>query len=73
MLNVARLQDRIPAVAELYRYILCTWRSGVTDMRVGGATSQLDLPFLTPLSAAGCGRLQRGVPRWDTSVITSSS
>ena len=28
---------------------------GVLPMRVGGATSQLDLPSLTPLSLAGCG------------------
>ena len=28
---------------------------GVLAMRVGGATSQLDLPSLTPLSIAGCG------------------
>ena len=28
---------------------------GVLPMRVGGATSQLDLPSLTPLSGAGCG------------------
>ena len=27
----------------------------VLPMRVGGATSQLDLPSLTPLSVAGCG------------------
>ena len=39
----------------------------------GGATSQLDLPSLTPLSIAGCGRLQLGVPHWATSVITASS
>ena len=33
---------------------------GVLPMRVwgGGATSQLDAPSLTPLSVAGCGRLQ---------------
>ena len=37
-------------------------------MRVGGATSQLDLPSLTPLSVAGCGRLQLGVPRGATAV-----
>ena len=37
-------------------------------MRVGGATSQLDLPSLAPLSLAGCGRLQLGVPHWGTSV-----
>ena len=28
---------------------------GVLPMRVGSATSQLDLPSLTPLSVAGCG------------------
>ena len=28
---------------------------GVLPMRVGGATSQLDLPSLTPLFVAGCG------------------
>ena len=31
-------------------------------MRVGGAISQLDLPSLTLLSVAGCGRLLLGVP-----------
>ena len=61
----------IPSVAELHRFILCTRCSG--GMWVGGATSQLDLPLLTPLSVAGCGRLQLGVPHWATSVITASS
>ena len=42
-------------------------------MTVGSATSQLDLPSLTPLSGADCGRLQLGVPHWATSVITASS
>ena len=37
-------------------------------MRVGGATSQLDLPSLTPLSVASCGRLQLGIPHWAASV-----
>ena len=46
---------------------------GVVPMRVGGATSQLDLPFLTKLSVAGCGLLQLGIPHWATSVITVSS
>ena len=45
----------------------------VLPMRVGGETSQLDLLSLTPLSVAGCGRLQLGVPHWATSVITASS
>ena len=34
---------------------------GVLPMRVRGATSQFDLPSLTPLSVAGCGRLELGV------------
>ena len=63
----------IPAVAELHRFILCTTRSGGTAHVGGGATSQLDLPSLAPLSVAGCGRLQLGVPHWATSVITASS
>ena len=37
---------------------------GVLPIRVGGATSQLDLPSLTPLSVDGCGWLQLGVPQW---------
>ena len=41
---------------------------GVLRMRVGGATNQLDLASLTPLSVAGCGRLQLGVRHWTTSV-----
>ena len=40
----------------------------VLPMRVGGVTSQLDLPSLTPLSVASCGRLQLGVPDWAKSV-----
>ena len=35
---------------------------------VGGATSKLDLPSLTQLSIAGCGRLQLGVPYWAARV-----
>ena len=41
---------------------------GTALCRVGGATSELDLPLLTPLSVAGCGRLQLGAPHWATSV-----
>ena len=68
MMKVGRLQDRIPAVADLHRCILCTRRSGGTAHEGGGAISQLDLPSLTPLSVAGCGRLELGVPSWATSV-----
>ena len=57
------------------RIAVCnTWSSGGTALcRVGGATSQLDLPCLTPLSVAGYGWLQLGAPHWATSVITGSS
>ena len=41
---------------------------GVLPMRVWGATSQFDLPSSSPLSVAGCGRLELGVPNLATSV-----
>ena len=37
-------------------------------MRVRETASKLDLPSLTPLSVAGCGRLQLGVANWATAV-----
>ena len=74
MLKVTRLQDRIPAVAELHRFTLCTRSSGGTAHEGWGSLmGSLDLPSLTPLSVAGCGRLQLGIPHWATSVITASS
>ena len=36
-------------------YLYSRGSQGVLPMRVGGATRQLDLPFPTPLSVAGCG------------------
>ena len=63
-----KLQDRFPVELRLHRFMLCTRRSGVLPMRVGGATSQLHLPSLTTLSVAGCGRQLLGVPHWGTSV-----
>ena len=72
MLKVARSN---PGMAELHRFTLLYARGaqGVQPMRLGSATSQLDLPSLTPLSVPDCGRLQLGVPHYDTSVITASS
>ena len=72
MLKVAELQDQIPAVAKLHRSILCTRRSGGTAQKDGGVLCQFDLPSLTPLSVAGCGRLQLRVQLWATSVITAN-
>ena len=74
MLKVTRLKDRIPAVAELHRlYYAPGAQAWALPMRVGGATSQLDLPSLTPFSVAGCGRLQLGVPNGLLLYITASS
>ena len=42
------------------RYIFTLYRVGIT-------ASQLDLPSLTTLSEAGCGRLQLGATHWATS------
>ena len=46
-----------PVICSPTRIAVCnTWSSGDTALcRVGGATSQLDRPGLTPLSVAGCG------------------
>ena len=44
-----------------------TWSSGGIAHESGGTTSQLYLPSQMPLSVAGCGRLQLGVPHWATS------
>ena len=63
-----KLQGRFPVKLRLHRFILCTRPSEGTAHEGGGATSQLDLPSLTPLSVAGCGQLQLGVPHWATSV-----
>ena len=58
-----------PVICSPARIAVCTtWSSGGAALcRVGGATSQLDLPSLTPLSVAGCGWLQLGAPHWATS------
>ena len=49
--------------------LLGAWRhSGGTAHEGGEVTSQLDQPALMPLSIAGCGWLQLGVPHWATSV-----
>ena len=63
-----KLQDRFPVKLRLHRFIQCTRRSEGTAHEKEGATSQLDLPHLTPLSVAGCSGLQLGVPYFATSV-----
>ena len=41
MLKIARLQDHIPVVAELHRFILCTRRSGDTAHEGGGCDQSI--------------------------------
>ena len=41
MLKVARLQDRIQAVAELHPFILCTRRAGGTAHEGGGCDQEI--------------------------------
>ena len=63
---------RVPAPVAAASQAICRPRlhrairgaQGVLPTRVGRATSQLDLPSLTLMSAAGCGRLQLGVLHW---------
>ena len=43
-------------------------QGGTALCRLGGVTSQLHLPSLTPLSVGGFGRLQLGAPHWAMSV-----
>ena len=59
---IGRLQDRIVLWLSGTDLYYTRGAQRVLPMRVGGATSQLDLPSLTPLSVASCGRLQQGVP-----------
>ena len=63
---MVKLQDRFSVELRLHRFTLCTRRSGALPMRVGGATSELDVRALMPLYVTGCGRI--GVPHWATSV-----
>ena len=47
----------------------CKWSSrGYCPVNGWGKARQLDLPSLTPLSVADCGRLQMGAVHWSTSV-----
>ena len=68
-----KLQDRFLVELRLHLFILCTRRSIAAAREGGGATSKLDLPSLTPLSVAGSGRLQLGVPIGLLQQITTSS
>ena len=51
----AAVARSIPADVALIYTIYARGAQGVLPMRVGGATSQLDLQSLTPLSVDCCG------------------
>ena len=75
MLKVARLQDQIPAVAELHRFMLCTIRSGGTADDGGGCDQTIGSTVSDAIVHSwlwSTAQLQ-GVPHWATSVITASS
>ena len=63
----AAVARSIPAEVALI-YTIPRGAQVVLPMRVGCATSQLDIPSLTPLFVAGCGWLQLGVLHWAASV-----
>ena len=56
------------AICSLQLHRCNVWSPGVLSCVGWEVTaSQLDLPSLTPLFVAGCGRLQLGAPHWATS------
>ena len=60
-----KLQGQFLVELRQHRLILCALRGNVHEGG-GGATSQLDLLSQKPLSVAGCGQLQLGIPHWAT-------
>ena len=61
-----KISGSSPGLTERDLYVLCTrGAQGVLPYEGRGVTvSQLDLPSLTPLSVAGCGRLQLEAAHW---------
>ena len=66
----AKISGSSPGLTERDLYVLCA--SGVQEVLPcegrGVTASQLDLASLTPLSVAGCGRLQLVAAHWATWV-----
>ena len=65
-----KISSSSPGLTERDLYALCaSGAQGVLCCVGWGITaSQLDLPSLTPLSVAGCGRLQLEAAHWATWV-----
>ena len=66
----ARISRSSPGLTERDLSVLCaSGAQGALPCEGRGVTaSQLDLPSLTPLSVAGCGRLQLEAAHWVTWV-----
>ena len=66
----AKILGSSPGLTQRDLYVLCaSGAQGVLRCEGRGVTpSQLDQPSLTPLSVAGCGRLQLEAAHWATWV-----
>ena len=64
MLKVARMQDRIPAVAELHRFILCTRRSGGTAHESGGCDQSIASTVSDDIVRSWLWSTELGVLHW---------
>ena len=73
MLKVARLQDLIPAVAELHRITRCTRRSEVTAHEGGGCDESMGSTVSDAIVRSWLWSTTTRIPHWATSVITTSS
>ena len=72
MLKVARLQDRIPAVADLHRFLLCTRCSWDTAHQGGGCDQSIGSTVSDAFVRSWLWSTATGVPNWASSVITAS-
>ena len=64
-----RLLQQVLVICSPYLHLAIRGAQEVLPCVEWGVTaSQLDLPSLTPLFLAGCGRLQLGAPHWAISV-----
>ena len=55
---------RVPVPLAAASFVICSPLRGTACEECRVTTSQLELPSLTPLSVAGCGRLQLGAANW---------
>ena len=67
--KISRSSLGLTEAVPIYMYCALVALRGYCPVRGEGLTaSQLDLPSVTPLSVAGCGRLKLGATHWATWV-----